>query len=115
MHNIKAKLNRPAKDEKKEKRVSLRFTKTEYSNIKENANTAGNTISNFIRRATLGEKIHPKLTVEEMAVVRQLIGISNDLNKISNAFKKEAKVKEAAFFKKFRNQVDKLIPKSVPH
>lgn len=111
MQGKKSKAGSLANSAKKQKKVSVRFSKAEYSNVKENAAATGNTISNFIRLTSLNEKIKARLTVEDMVIVRQMIGISNDINKIMNAFRNAGKLKEMACFKKYRNQVDAFIAK----
>jgi len=99
---------------KREIRAAVRFTKSEYFIVKEKAAVAGNTISNYIRRAAINEQIRTRLTVEETKIARHLVGISNNINQIAKACHDEGMLKAMAYFQNYRNQIDELIKKLKP-
>ena len=80
---IKHKNGRPKKVVKKEIVRSIRFSKTEYFIVKQNASKSGLKITVYIRQMALQGKIISRLSEEERQFVRQLIGMANNLNQLT--------------------------------
>lgn len=107
----KKKSGRPVKQVKKEIRAAVRFSKTEYFIIKQKAAKAGINPSMFIRTAALHVVIKARLTPEESQFLRQLIGISSNLNQVAKQCHKEGVMKALLYFETFRNEADELLKK----
>ncbi len=71
---------RPAKIIKKEIRTAVRFTKIEYFVIRQKAARAGIKISAYVRQTAINAEVITRLNEEERHFVRQLIGMSTNLN-----------------------------------
>ncbi len=68
---------------KKESATGVRFTKSEYFIVKHKAEKAGLKISAYIRQMSINGKLMQRLNEEERQFVRQLVGISNNLNQLT--------------------------------
>jgi hypothetical protein len=79
----KHKGGRPKMAVKKESATGVRFTKSEYFIIKHKAKKAGLKITAYIRQMAINGKVMQRLNEEERQFVRQLIGISNNLNQLT--------------------------------
>jgi hypothetical protein len=49
------------------------------------------------------------LTEEETGFIRQLIGMSNNLNQVAKACHEEGALSALRYFESYRNQVDELL------
>ena len=74
---------RPKKPVKRDMVKGIRFTKSEFYVVKQKAAKAGIGISSFIRQMAINGKIKPLLDEEERQIVRQLIGMANNLNQLT--------------------------------
>ena len=74
---------RPKQDIKRESATGVRFTKAEYFIVQQKASKAGMKLTTFIREMALNGKVIAKISEEERQFVRQLIGISNNLNQLA--------------------------------
>lgn len=110
----KKKAGRRTKSVKREIRAAVRFTKTEYFIVKEKAATAGNTVSNYIRRVAINEQIRTRLTDEERKISKQLGGISHNINQVAKACHQEGVLKAMAYFQNIGNQLDEFLKKLKP-
>ena len=63
--------------------VSVRLTEEEYQQVVENCRKAGRKLSDFWRRALLNAKITALATPEDMAILRQIGSMSNNLNQLA--------------------------------
>ncbi len=79
----KQKGGRPRKLVKKESATGVRFTKPEYFIVKHKAEKAGLKITAYIRQMAINGKVMQRLNEEERQFVRQLVGISNNLNQLT--------------------------------
>ncbi len=79
----KHKGGRPKMPVKKESATGVRFTKSEYFIVKHKAGKAGLNISAYIRQMSINGKLMHRLNEEERQFVRQLVGISNNLNQLT--------------------------------
>ena len=68
---------------KKLRVVSVRLTEEEYQQVVENCRISGRKLSDFWRRALLNAKITALATPEDMAILRQIGSMSNNLNQLA--------------------------------
>jgi hypothetical protein len=112
MDSVKANnkhFGRPAKSVKKDIRAAIRFSKTEYFIIRQKAAKAGIKISAYIRQSAIEGVVTNRLTEEERHFVRQLIGMSNNLNQLAHNSHIEGMLRTVFYFESFRNQIDSLL------
>lgn len=102
---------RPAKSVKKDIRTAVRFSKTEFFVIRQKAQKAGIKPSAFIRQTAIEAVVTNRLSEEERQFVRQLIGMSNNLNQLTKNSHQEGMLKTMLYFEGFRNQIDQLLKK----
>ncbi|WP_018614912.1 plasmid mobilization protein [Segetibacter koreensis] len=107
----KKKAGRPAKMIKREIRACVRFTKTEYFIIRQKASKAGIKPSAYIRQIAINEVVMTRLSEEERQFVRQLVGMSNNLNQLAKNSHKEGMLKTMVYFENYRSQLDVLLQK----
>src|ERR1700749_5045943 len=74
----KKKGGRPTKKLKRELRVTVRFSKLEHYILQQKSGKAGINISEFLRQAE-----------EERHIIRQLIGMANNLNQMAKIANRE--------------------------
>lgn len=55
--------------------------------------------------------VKPRLTEEESRFVRQLIGMSSNLNQLTKNAYQEGMLKTMIYFERYRNQIDELLQK----
>lgn len=70
-------------NEKRSRVISVRLSGDEERAILLKAHFARQTISSFMRNASLEQKVMTRLTEEERQMVRQLIGMANNLNQLA--------------------------------
>ena len=68
---------------KKLRVVSVWLTEEEYQQVVENCRKSGRKLSDFWRRALLNAKITALATPEDMAILRQIGSMSNNLNQLA--------------------------------
>jgi hypothetical protein len=107
----KRKAGRPAQIIKKEVRTAVWFSKTEYFIIRQKASKAGVKPSTFIRQIAINGEVTRWLSEEERQFVRQLIGMSNNLNQLAKNSYREGMLKAMFYFEAYRNQFDVLLKK----
>ena len=105
----KRRRGRPSKAVKKEIRAAVRFSKAEYFIVKEKAARAGIKPSLYIRQTAIHSLIKPRLTEEERHFVRQLIGMSNNLNQLAKSCHQEGVFKAMIYFESYRIKIDELL------
>ena len=72
-----------AKPEVKMHVVSVRLTDEQYQTVVENCRTSGRKLSDYWRRALLNVKVTAIATPEDMAILRQLGSMANNLNQLA--------------------------------
>ncbi len=102
---------RPAKTIKKEIRTGVRFTKIEYFVIRQKAARAGIKISAYVRQTAINAAVITRLNEEERHFVRQLIGMSNNINQLTKNSHAEGMLKTMLYFETCRNQFEVLLKK----
>jgi hypothetical protein len=100
---------RPKKVIKRESATGVRFTKAEYFVIKQKALKAGMRITNYIREMSLNGNVTARTSEEERHFIRQLIGISNNLNQLTKKAHQEGLLTAVLHFEKYRNIIDELL------
>lgn len=108
------KAGRPNKAIKKEIRACVRFTRHEYFIVREKAVQTGVNASEYIRQTAIRAKIISRLTVEEVQTVRQLIGMSVNINQVAKICHREGLFEAMQYFEYYRNQIDQLLKKLKP-
>lgn len=108
------KAGRPTKAIKKEIRTTVRFTRYEYFIVREKAAQAGVNASVYIRQAAVQAKVISRLTGEEIQTVRQLIGLSGNINQVAKVCHREGLFEAMQYFERYRNQIDQLLKKLRP-
>jgi succinylglutamate desuccinylase len=102
---------RPAKSIKKDIRTAIRFSKTEYFIVRQKALKAGLKVSAYVRQLAIEGLVSNRLSEEERHFVRQLIGVSNNLNQLAKNSHQEGMLKTMFYFESFRDQIDSLLKK----
>ncbi len=110
----KKKAGRPAKTIKKEIRACVRFTRYEYFIIKEKAAEAGVNASVYIRQTAINGKIIPRLSEDELHFVRQLAGMSSNMNQVAKVCHREGLFEAMQYFENYRNHIDHILKKLKP-
>jgi hypothetical protein len=100
---------RPKKSIKRESATGVRFTKAEYFIIKQRAFKAGVRVTTYIREMALDGSVITRTSEEERHFIRQLIGISNNLNQLAKKAHQEGLLTATLHFEKYRNIIDELL------
>ena len=108
------KSGRPAKDIKKIVRACVRLTQHEYFIIKEKAANAGMKPSNYIRQTAINARVISRLTDVEVHFVRQLIGMSGNINQVAKICHRDGLFEAMQYFESYRNLIDGVIKKLKP-
>jgi hypothetical protein len=102
---------RPKKDVKKLIVTAVRFTKVEHFIVKQKALKAGLGVSVYLRLMALNGQVIAKLSEEERHIVRDLIGMSNNINQLAKRAHQEGLLKALLSFESYRDQLDALLQK----
>lgn len=71
-------------DDKKQIKITVKFSKKEYTNLIEKINLAQvKTISEFVREAIFIGQIKERFSVEQLSHIRKLAGMANNLNQLA--------------------------------
>jgi predicted DNA binding CopG/RHH family protein len=105
------KRGRPAKTIRKDVRACIRFSKIEYFIIRQKASRAGLKASAYLRDIAINGEVKLRISEEERQFIRQLIGMSNNLNQLTKNSYKEGMLKTMLQFEKYRNEFDVLLKK----
>ena len=114
MSKSSKKAGRPAQAIKKEVRACVRFTQHEYFIVQEKATQAGVNASVYMRQTAIQGKIISRLTTEEIQIVRQLIGMSVNINQVAKVCHREGLYEAMQYFEHYRNLIDGLLQKLKP-
>lgn len=102
---------RPKKLVKRERTTGVRFTKLEHFIVREKASKAGLKLTAYVRQMAIHGMVKTRLTEEESCFVRQLIGMSSNLNQLTKNAHQEGMLKTMIYFERYRNQIDELLQK----
>jgi Bacterial mobilisation protein (MobC) len=100
---------RPKKIVKRERTSGIRLTKTEDFIIRNKAAKAGLSFTNYIRKMAIYGELRARFTDEERQFVRQLIGMSGNLNQLTKAAHKEGLLQAILYFEGYRDRIDELL------
>ena len=100
---------RPAKTIKREIRAAVRFSNYEYYIVKEKAREAGLTPSAYIRQAAIKAKILQRISTDQVELIRQLTGMSNNINQVARACQREGMYESMKYFADCRDKFDTLL------
>ncbi len=103
------KAGRPKKQIKKEIRACVRFTKIEYFIIKQKAAQAGVNASVYIRQTAIQSKIIPRLTEEQLQFIKQLVGMSGNINQVAKVCHRQGLFEAMQYFEHYRNLIDTVL------
>lgn len=95
----------------RDKWVGVRFTTAEYEALKKKAAEAGITLSRFLRQAANGATIFQRLSDEGLNYVRQLAGMSTNLNQMAHKGHAEGFIYVANTLSEQGEKIDLLIKK----
>lgn len=102
---------RPKKPVKRETVTGVRFSKVEYFLVKHKAEKAGLGITVYIREMALRGQVNSKMNEEDRQIVRQFIGVSNNLNQLTKKAHQEGLLTAIMLFEKYRNLFDEFLKK----
>lgn len=105
----KQKGGRPKKAITKNIRAAVRFSATEYFIIKEKAKFAGLRPSEFLRQTAIQAKVIPRITKEDLQLLRQLAGLSTNINQVAKACHKEGLFQAMRYFEQYQSAIDAII------
>lgn len=74
----------------RKRKVECRVTNTEWLILKKKAKDAGITLSEFIRGTALNYDLAYKLSSDEILIYKELTGLKNNFQRISNYMKNKA-------------------------
>lgn len=100
---------RPKKVIKREAGTGVRFTKSEYFIVKQKASKAGLKITPYIRTMAIEGQVLARLSVEEKQLLKQLIGMANNVNQMAKKAHQEGLLKALFFFEKTRAELDNFL------
>lgn len=109
--NTKRKGGRPEKAIKREAATGVRFTKSEYFLVKNKASKAGLRITQYIREMAIEGQVTARLTSEERSLIRQLVGMANNLNQLAKTAHQEGVLKAMFYFEKYVRELDGVLSK----
>ena len=105
------KAGRPVKAIKMEIRACVRFTKYEYYIVREKASQAGLNASGESRQTARHGKTKPRLSEDEYHFVRQLVGMSNNMNQVARVCHRDGLYEAMQYFENYRNLLDSILKK----
>lgn len=71
-------------DDKKQIKITVKFSKKEYTNLIKKVNQAqAKTISEFVREAIFIGQIKERMSVEQLSYIRKIAGMANNLNQLA--------------------------------
>ena len=105
----KHKGGRPFMPVKRNITVGIRFSEAELGILQQKAKAAGIKTGRYIREIALTGKVHQKVTETEMHIIRQLVGMSNNLNQLAKKAHQEGTQSSKIDFENYRDQIDLLL------
>lgn len=100
---------RPKKAIKRQAATGVRFTKSEYFIVKQHAKKAGYKITQYIRQMAIEGKLTQRLNAEEKELIRQLVGMANNLNQLTKIAHNERMLTTVRLFEKYRVEMDRIL------
>lgn len=100
---------RPPKAIKQEKNIGFFVTKKQYFIIRQKAAEAGVNISDYMRQAAIYAQIKVRWREEDRKLFKEMVGMSNDLHRLTEMAQKEGVLNAMLYFKKYRDRIDEII------
>ncbi|MGH2642579.1 MAG: plasmid mobilization protein [Chitinophagaceae bacterium] len=110
----KGKGGRPAKPVKRQRIISIRFTKIEYFIIAQKAGKAGLSLSDYIRESAIHAVVKARFSEEERHFFRQFAGMANNLNQMAKLAHQEGLLSALLRFENDLNMVDEALKRFKP-
>ena len=86
------------------KSVTVKFSKLDYEKLRHRSKNANRTLAEYIRDAAFDARIAPKHSAEDVAIIRNLTGMANNLNQLT-------KLSHQTGFYRTKNVVMELLAK----
>jgi hypothetical protein len=102
---------RPKKPVKRETVTGVRLSKVEYFLVKRKAEKAGLGITVYIRQMALTGQVIGRMSEEDRKIIRQFVGISNNLNQLTKKAHEGGLLTAIMLFEKYRNTFDEFFEK----
>lgn len=115
MKDTKNKGGRPALENKKKFRINVRFDETEHKRVLQNAQTAGMSKSEWVRKSAILRKIVPRFTEEQLKAFRAITGASNNLNQLTKKAHQTGLVEMAQECRNTISHINHCIDKLLHH
>lgn len=106
---IKHSGGRPKQAIKKDTVTGVRFSKLEYFVVKQKASKARIGITVYIRQMALNGQVVAKMSEEDRQLVRELVGMSNNINQLTKKAHQEGLLKALLFFENYRDRFEELL------
>ncbi len=102
---------RPPKAIKQEKNIGFFVTNEQYAVIQEKAEQAKVNISDYMRQMAVNGFVKIRWTEEDVALIKQLVALSNDLHAMVGVADREGVLSAMLLFGKYRDKIDGAIKK----
>jgi hypothetical protein len=100
---------RPPKAKKQEKNIGFFVTRAQFFVIQQKMMKAGVNMSDYMRQMAVTGYVKVKWTEEEREMVRKLVNISVDINRLSEIAEKQGAGQAMLFFVRYRDTIDSII------
>jgi hypothetical protein len=102
---------RPPKAIKQEKNIGFFVTNKQYAIIQKKAEQAKVNISDYMRQMAINGYVKIRWTEEDVAMLKQLVALSNELNAVAGIAEREGVLSAMLLFGKYRDKIDGVIKK----
>lgn len=106
---MKNKRGRPKKDIKQECWPTTGFTKSEFFIVSEKASKARLNLAAYLRMMAIHGEVKARFSEEQWQCVRDLVKMSNDLNRLARTANQEGMLKAIMHFETYRNRIDEIL------
>jgi hypothetical protein len=100
---------RPKKEVKKDIVIGTRFSKLEQYVVKQKSERAGLKPAEYIRQMAIRGQVKSRMSEEERQIVRQLVGMANNLNQLARQANLQGLMTVVLHFEEYRNRIDELL------
>jgi hypothetical protein len=100
---------RPPKAIKQEKNIGFFVTHAQHAIIQEKAAQAKVNISDYMRQMAVNGYVRIRWTEEDVALLKQLGALSNDLHAMVDIAKREGVLSAMLLFARYRDEIDQVI------
>jgi hypothetical protein len=100
---------RPPKLKKQEVFRGFFVTRAQDFVIQQKVKKAGLTFSDYMRQLAVTNFVKPRWTAEEREMIRKLVNISVDINRLAVIAEKQGAAQAMLFFVRYRDDIDVII------